>query len=55
MQRTLIEKVTYTRTVKTILNVLTEQYLIAKADKLLHLMKEITDFSTEESIEKLKI
>ena len=53
VQRTLIEKVADTRTVKKILDVLGEKYSITKAERLLFLMKEISEFSTDESIEKL--
>ena len=53
VQTTLIEKVADTRTVKKILDVLGEKYSITKAERLLFLMKEISEFSTDESIEKL--
>ena len=52
-QKTLIEKVADTRTVTKILEVLSEQYSITKGERLLYLMKGITNFSTEGNVEKL--
>ena len=50
VQRSLIEKVADTRTVTNILEVLSEKYSITKGERLLYLMKGITNFSKEGNV-----
>ena len=53
VHRTLIEKVGNDRTVKRILDVLSDKYSMTTAEKILGLMKKISDFKAEEDVETL--
>ena len=53
VNRTLIEKVGDDRTVKKVLEIMNEKFSKTKGEKILDLMKKISDFRTEENIETL--
>ena len=53
VNRTLIEKVGENRSVKKVLDVMTEKYSRTKGEKMLDMMKNISGFKTDEKVEVL--
>ena len=53
IHRILVEKVRGTRTVKKALDVMSEKYLKTKGEKILDLMKKISNFKMDENVKTL--
>ena len=53
VHRTLVKKVDEVRTVKRIIEVMTEKYLKTKSERILELMKKISYFKMDENVETL--